>query len=159
MTTGDHQLPDYSASLPLALMRARESVMRHFRPVLADHELTEQQWRVLRALDAADEGLEVGELAERTFLLGPSLSRMLATLEARGVVGRHRVPGDQRRSRMVITDAGREVVTSVGARTSLGYERIEERFGPDRLAVLHELLAELARVEPESAHDAGELAS
>ncbi len=124
MTTADHQLPDYSASLPLALMRARESVMRHFRPVLADHDVTEQQWRVLRALDAADDGLEVGELAERTFLLGPSLSRMLATLEGRELVGRHRVPGDQRRSRMVITDDGRAVVASVGARPAVGYARV-----------------------------------
>ena len=158
MTTADHQLPDYSASLPLALMRARESVMRHFRPVLADHELTEQQWRVLRALDASDDGLEVGDLADRTFLLGPSLSRMLTALEGRELVGRHRVPGDQRRSRMVITSAGRDVVGSVGARTSVGYKRIEERFGTERLALLHQLLAELALVEPEPGVDE-ELAS
>ncbi len=159
MTAGDHRLPEYSASLPLALMRARESVMRHFRPVLDDHDLTEQQWRVLRALDAADDGLEVGELAERTFLLGPSLSRMLAALERRELVGRHRVPGDQRRSRMAITAGGREVVASVGARTSVGYEHIEERFGSERLATLRQLLAELARIEPEAAAEPGELAS
>ncbi|MEM8902527.1 MAG: homoprotocatechuate degradation operon regulator HpaR [Actinomycetota bacterium] len=151
MSTGDHQLPDYSASLPLALMRARESVMRHFRPVLDDHELTEQQWRVLRALDAADEGLEVGDLAERTFLLGPSLSRMLATLERRGLVERHAVPGDQRRSRMAITAAGVDMVVAVGALNSAGYERIAAGFGADRLALLHQLLADLSAVRADGA--------
>ncbi len=40
----------FSSSLPMALLRAREAVMRRFRPGLRDHGVTEQQWRVLRAL-------------------------------------------------------------------------------------------------------------
>jgi hypothetical protein len=43
-------LRDFSKSLPMALMRTREAVMKRFRPSLRDHALTEQQWRVLRAL-------------------------------------------------------------------------------------------------------------
>ena len=38
---------EFSRSLPMSLLRAREAVMRHFRPSLRDHELTEQQWRIL----------------------------------------------------------------------------------------------------------------
>ena len=60
---------------------------------------------------------------------------------------------------MVITDEGRAVVASVGARTAVGYARIEERFGSERLATLHTLLADLALVEPERGVDTGELAS
>src|SRR6266849_5130597 len=41
---------EFSRSLPMSLLRAREAVMRHFRPSLRDHGLTEQQWRILRAL-------------------------------------------------------------------------------------------------------------
>ena len=40
----------FSQSLPMALLRAREAVMRRFRPGLRCHGVTEQQWRVLRAL-------------------------------------------------------------------------------------------------------------
>ena len=41
---------EFSRSLPMSLLRAREAVMRQFRPSLREHGLTEQQWRILRAL-------------------------------------------------------------------------------------------------------------
>src|SRR4051794_24912283 len=59
---------DFSQSLPMALLRAREAVMRQFRPSLRQHGLTEQQWRILRALAAVD-ATEVTELARLAFLL------------------------------------------------------------------------------------------
>jgi hypothetical protein len=36
---------EFSRSLPMSLLRAREAVMRQFRPSLRDHGLTEQQSR------------------------------------------------------------------------------------------------------------------
>ncbi len=72
---------DFARSLPMSLLRAREAVMRQFRPSLRSHGLTEQQWRILRALAAVDT-IEVTELARMAFLLGPSLSRILRDLEA-----------------------------------------------------------------------------
>jgi hypothetical protein len=57
---------DFSASLPMALLQAREAAMQLFRPLLAEHDLTEQQWRVLRALSASDEPLEVGAIVDAT---------------------------------------------------------------------------------------------
>ena len=64
----DEPLPmrPFSASLPMALLLARESTMRRFRPLLAEHGLTEQQWRVLRALASADEPIEVSETSSTT---------------------------------------------------------------------------------------------
>ena len=50
----------FDKSLPMALLRTREAAMQHFRPLLAEHDLTEQQWRVLRALNAASEPIDVG---------------------------------------------------------------------------------------------------
>ena len=63
---------EFSRSLPMSLLRAREAVMRQFRPSLRNHGLTEQQWRILRALTAVDE-IEGTELAHMALLLGPSL--------------------------------------------------------------------------------------
>ena len=40
-----------STGLPLALVRARECVMAHFRNLLRRYDLTEPQWRVLKAMD------------------------------------------------------------------------------------------------------------
>src|ERR1700736_3847580 len=72
----------FSQSLPMELLRAREAVMRRFRPGLRDHGVTEQQWRILRAL-AHSGPMEVSELADTTCLLAPSLSRILPDMEAR----------------------------------------------------------------------------
>ena len=55
---------EFSRSLPMSLLRAREAVMRQFRPSLRNHGLTEQQWRILRALTAV-EAIEVTELARQ----------------------------------------------------------------------------------------------
>src|SRR3954463_14886484 len=93
---------DFSRSLPMSLLRARESVMRHFRPSLRAHDLTEQQWRIIRALAASGE-IEVTELARVAFLLGPSLSRILRDLEARKLIERRVLKADLRRSIVSIT--------------------------------------------------------
>src|SRR3979409_2792952 len=84
---------DFSRSLPMSLLRAREAVMRQFRPSLRNHGLTEQQWRILRALTAVD-AIEVTELARVAFLLGPSLSRILRDLEARDLIERRTAEAD-----------------------------------------------------------------
>ena len=46
-------------NLPLLLLQAREGVLAHFRPILNAHGVTEQQWRIIRAL------LEGGPLEPR----------------------------------------------------------------------------------------------
>lgn len=140
-------LRPFSRSLPMALMRARESAMRVFRPVLAAHDLTEQQWRVLRCLAAEPAGLEVGEIAERTFLLGPSLSRILSRLDERGLVVRDTVAHDQRRCRVALADAGWDIVRTVAPHSEAAYGLIERRFGRHRLDHLTTLLDELAAID------------
>lgn len=67
-------------SLPIALLRAREAMMQHFRPMLAVHDLTEQQWRVLRVL-AESGAKDATQLAELAQILGPSLSRYPAAAD------------------------------------------------------------------------------
>ena len=65
-------------SLTIALLRARESLMLSFRPMLAKHNFTEQQFRVLRVL--GEKGpCDAGELADEACILSPSLSRIINT--------------------------------------------------------------------------------
>ncbi|MFN3258709.1 MAG: homoprotocatechuate degradation operon regulator HpaR [Ilumatobacter sp.] len=136
-------LRSFERSLPMALMRARESIMSRFRPLLAEHDLSEQQWRVLRALTASGPS-SIGELAERTHLLGPSLSRMAATLDRRGLVERRPDHDDARRTEVSITDAGRAVVADVAPHSERVYNEIEAGLGAGRLDELHQLLEQLA---------------
>jgi len=133
----------FEDSLPMALMRAREAVMRYLRPALSEHDLTEQQWRVLRALRDAEAPLSVGELAERTFLLGPSLSRMLASMDERGLLERA-TASDARRAEISISTGGLELVSEIAPSSEHAYGRIDALLDPGELDVLYGLLAKLS---------------
>ncbi|MDA9451967.1 MULTISPECIES: homoprotocatechuate degradation operon regulator HpaR [Bradyrhizobium] len=133
---------DFSRSLPMSLLRAREAVMRQFRPSLREHGLTEQQWRILRAL-AAIEAVEVTELARTAFLLGPSLSRILRDLEARNLIERKTAKTDQRRSMVSISKEGVKLMASVAPTSEAIYAEITRRFGARKLAALQEMLGAL----------------
>jgi len=132
----------FADSLPMALLKAREAVMRRFRPGLRAHAVTEQQWRVLRAL-AGLGPLEITELASRTCLLPPSLSRILPALESRGLLVRRGVAADMRRTAISITAAGLELIAAHAPHSERIYRAIEERFGVERLRQLSRLLGEL----------------
>ena len=133
---------DLSRSLPVALMRAREAVMRYMRPPLREHELTEQQWRVLRAL-TENGPLEPTELAHLTFLLAPSLSRILRDLGGRRLVERRAAKTDLRRSVITITAAGSRLQKRVAPHSKTGSAQIAHRFGKARVVALRALLEDL----------------
>jgi homoprotocatechuate degradation regulator HpaR len=133
---------EFSRSLPMSLLRAREAVMRQFRPSLRRHGLTEQQWRILRALASLD-AVEVTELARTAFLLGPSLSRILRDLEARHLIERKTAKADQRRSVVSISDKGVKLMASVAPTSEAIYAEITRRYGARRLAELQDMLGEL----------------
>jgi homoprotocatechuate degradation regulator HpaR len=139
-----HRVPmrEFSRSLPMSLLRAREAVMRQFRPSLRRHELTEQQWRILRALSATD-AIEVTELARTAFLLGPSLSRILRDLEARKLIERTTAKTDLRRGVVSISEKGVKLMEVVAPSSEAIYSAITRRYGAKKLAELQEMLGAL----------------
>src|SRR3984957_16321335 len=139
-----HRVPmrEFSRSLPMALLRAREAVMRQFRPSLRDHGLTEQQWRILRALTAV-EAIEVTELARVAFLLGPSLSRILRDLEARHLIERRVAKADLRRAVVSISAKGIKLIEAVAPSSEAIYAAMTKRYGARKLAELQHMLAAL----------------
>ncbi|MCW5702354.1 MAG: homoprotocatechuate degradation operon regulator HpaR [Bradyrhizobium sp.] len=141
-TSGRLPMREFSRSLPMSLLRAREAVMRQFRPSLRNQGLTEQQWRILRALTAV-EAIEVTELARMAFLLGPSLSRILRDLEARKLVERKAAEADQRRAVVSISAEGLKLIAAVAPTSEAIYAEITRRFGARRLSELQEMLSAL----------------
>ena len=133
---------EFNRSLPMSLLRAREAVMDRFRPVLRAHGVTEQQWRVLRAL-AATGPIDAGGLAEICCLLRPSLTRILRDLLARGLIARHTNAEDQRVSEISITDLGEALIAEVGPHSERQYREIAELLGPADLERLYALLERL----------------
>ena len=92
-TVTDRNLRSFDRSLPMALLRAREAVMKKFTPSLRENDLSSQQWRVIRALNEED-GLDISELAARCYLLMPSLSRIIQNLERRDLINRAQSESD-----------------------------------------------------------------
>lgn len=138
------KLRAFEHSLPMEFLKAREAAMTRFRPMLRDHGVTEQQWRVIRAL-ADHEPMDAGELAERSFLLAPSLTRILKHLEAENLVRRKIDTSDQRRSLLALTARGRRLFAKVAPDSAALYDDIESEFGRERLARLYELLEAFQR--------------
>ena len=130
---------EFSRSLPMSLLRAREAVMRHFRLSLRGYGLTEQQWRILRALASIDQ-IEVTELAGVAFLLGPSLSRILRDLEARHLIERRVAKADLRRGVVSISPKGLKLMEAVAPSSEAIYAAITSRYGARKLAELQEML-------------------
>jgi homoprotocatechuate degradation regulator HpaR len=135
-------LPPLAQSLPVRLMRAREVLMARLRPVLRAHGVTEQQWRVLCTVRDLSE-TEITVLADRVFLLPPSLSRILRDLEARGLMVRRGSIQDQRRVLVSVTPEGVALIARV--EPALAEVRLQARhlFGATRIKALGDLLDEL----------------
>lgn len=138
--------PSTRRSLPMALLRAREIIMSHFRPMLARHDITEQQWRVLRVLAEAGP-LEATELANHASILPPSLTRIIKAMEERRFITRNRVKDDGRRTRLSISPAGLTLIEELSPERLAIYEAIEKRFGRDQHEQLLDMLEELIRSE------------
>ena len=131
-------------SLPIALLRARESIMAKFRPMLARHDINEQQWRVIRVLGEHGE-LDASQLAERALVLGPSLTRMIKTLEKNRLVAKRSDKSDGRKAIISITPRAKALLRVVTPESAAIYKQIEEKFGVAQMEQLLDLLEALAK--------------
>ncbi len=143
-------------NLPRLLLEAREAVMLHTRPSLREHGLSDQQWRVLRVLgEHADEpgGIETGRVANEAYLLGPSLTGVLARMERDGLIERQRCPQDARRTVVRATAAGLAKVQALSQTIEAHYSWMEQQLGKARLTALYDLLDQVIELEVSDAHD------
>ncbi len=143
--------PKMARSLPIALLRARETVMGPFREMLAKSGISEQKWRVLRVVDEMGP-TEQTAIAEAACLLLPSLTRIVASMEADGYLERRGDPADRRKSIIALTDAGRELIDRHAQESYAIQTRLEDSIGPEKVEALLNLLDELRErntVKPE----------
>lgn len=136
------RIMDDRRSLPIALLRAREAVMAYYRPHHRKGGITEQQWRVIRVL-YLDGEMEAARLAHRSYLLAPSLSRILKDLEAAGHIRRRPGDPDSRQSLLSLSPKGTAMVTAAGPFLDGINREIVRRAGRERIDRLLVLLDEL----------------
>jgi homoprotocatechuate degradation regulator HpaR len=126
-------------SLPLALLRARETVMSPIRAVLKAHDMTDQQWRVLRVLH--ENGLmDAKELAKSACVLAPSLTRIIKHLEQQKMLTRGADSQDGRRVLLDILPLGSELIESVTPEVQVIYQALSDKYGAQKMSDLLDLL-------------------
>jgi DNA-binding MarR family transcriptional regulator len=100
--------------LCFALYAASHAMTRAYQPLLAPLGLTYPQYLALLVLWQQD-GLTVSQLGERLALESGTLTPLLKRLEAAGLVRRLRDAADERRVRLCLTAAGRDLRAQAAA--------------------------------------------
>jgi len=125
----------------MLLLAAREAVTQRFRFQNQAHGLTEQQWRVIRAL-AEVESLEIHALSGQCRIHAASLSRILPKLHRDGLIARSAKAADQRCVIVSLTPRGRQIISDTWPDASRVYEQLARDVGPDRLEHMYQVLEE-----------------
>ena len=132
-------------NLPHRFLKARESLMEHFRPIMNHFGLTEQQWRILRALDEHGK-LEPREICEMCQFSSPSMAGMLARMEEVDLITRSRILGDQRRVMIHLSERGISILSQIAPLIDLQYSYIEQSCGKKIIAELFKVLEEFTEL-------------
>ena len=129
-------------NLPLLMLQAREAVMARFRPLLNAHGVTEQQWRVIRAL--LEKGpLEPRQIGQICHISSPSLAGVLSRMDDMGWIDRVRVANDQRRVEVTLTDKALALAAALSPQIATVYADLEQQLGPDFVRQLYDSLDRL----------------
>lgn len=129
-------------SLTIALLQARETAMGFFRPILKSHNLTEQQWRIIRVL-AVDNSIDFHVLSCKTCIVRPSLTGILTRMERDGLILRLKPISDQRKLYVSLTPEGKSLYERARSQVEEGYQAIERAFSTEKMVQLTSLLDEL----------------
>ena len=125
------------------MLKARDSLMSHFRPILNHFGVTEQQWRILRALDEHGE-LEPRELCDMCQISSPSMAGILSRMEEVELIERDGIPGDQRRVIVHLSRKGTRLLSKIGPLIDKQYAYLEQACGKqiftDLFAVLDKFI-------------------
>ena len=131
-------------NLPHLLLQSRETLMRRFRPILQAHGLTEQQWRILRAL-LEEDALEPRQLCERCLISSPSIAGVLMRMEEAGWIKRERMEHDQRRVTVTVTAATKKLGKSMAPMIEREYLKLEKLVGVKQLQQVYDALDTLQK--------------
>jgi MarR family transcriptional regulator for hemolysin len=96
---------------------------------------TDSRWSALYMLSQHPEGLIQSELAELMGVQGPTLVRLLDALQENRLVSRHPAPGDRRANRIVIEEAGRQILLEIDAVASKLREEVFRKIPDEDLQV------------------------
>jgi len=135
---------EFDRSLPMMLYRALEAVLPPFRLIFAQFDLTETQWRVLRALWEKD-GRAFSELARITLIPSPSLVGVVDRLTRDGLVTRQPSDRDRRHVHVCLTAQGSTLRARIEPLVNAAYDELESCLTSQQWRGLYEAIDQLCR--------------
>ena len=151
VTAPDDATAQGALTAATAVRRGVIHLGRRLRLERPGHDVTLLQLAVLAELNDAGP-MTPGQLAAAQRVQPQSLTRVLATLEARGLLGRQADPGDGRRALLAITDDGHQALRrDVDARDRWLAQAMAAQLTPTERELLRlagELMDRLAEPEP-----------
>lgn len=138
---GEFKLGDYALekAMPYLLNRAGVRIGEAFSRELVKYKLTLPMYRVLASLLGAD-GQRMTHLAEYTSIDISTLSRLVATMEKKGLVKREPGRKDKRSVHVMLQEPGRDLGMRLAPLADI-YERVAlAGITPDEVATLKRLL-------------------
>jgi len=116
----------FDKSLPMMLHRTLDAIIPHYRKVFKEHEISEQQWRILRVLWEVNECTSA-ELAKKTLLPSPSLVGIIDRMSTKKLVTRQRSKEDRRIVHVSLTSKGRALQDKIMPEVDAIYEQMVSR--------------------------------
>lgn len=110
-----------------------------------DFEISIWQWRIIAVLGESD-GLTATEVANRTLMDKPAVSRATSSLLERGLISRKSDTSDRRKAALRLTRKGRDIYDAIIPR-ALAYEReLISGLSAEDAETLHRLLTRLSHI-------------
>ena len=135
-------MPRFLDSLPMILSRSIDGIMPVYRTLFQEHAITDQQWRVMRAL-WEQKHLTSKQISEITLLPSPSLVGILDRLEKKRFIGRFRSVEDRRLVYIVPTQAGRELQELMLPKIEEIHDSFMKKVTPEEWGELNRILDKL----------------
>lgn len=135
---------DLASYLPYLVNRTGVRLAEAFSAELESFSITLPMWRVVAALDHKPRQ-RVGELAEMTSIEVSTLSRLLGSMERKGLVERERNYEDARTVTVDLTDLGERVTHQIIPLAKSYEELALSEFSAEEAAALKEMLIRVFR--------------
>lgn len=141
-----HETLRLDSFLPYRLSVLSNAVSRKIADMYErDFDISIWQWRILAVLGEG-EGLTATEVANRTLMDKPAVSRATSSLLERGLISRKSDSSDRRKAALRLTRKGREIYDSILPR-ALAYEKeLISGLTPEDAETLHRLLTRLSHI-------------
>lgn len=136
------------AGLASALRVSLARLNRRLRRQAAVHSLTPTQFATLAAVDRHG-GITPGGLAELEKVQPPSMTRVIAALEERGLVSRSPHPTDRRQVTVTVTEAAKKLLKEERARKEAWLTQQLKELSPEERTILRQaapILEKLSRI-------------